>query len=84
MEENKKIIVPDTITNRTIALYTGNNLQITIDTREKVDITRELVLDWSKLRKKTDKDVLVGRIKFFNDNVEIGSVPLYLAEEVEI
>ncbi|MGI6227120.1 MAG: D-alanyl-D-alanine carboxypeptidase family protein [Peptococcales bacterium] len=83
IEENRKIIVPDTITNRAIALYTGNNLQVTIDTREKVDITRELVLDWIKLRKKDDKDVLVGRIKYFNNNVEIGSVPLYLAEELE-
>lgn len=84
IDANRIINYRNPTNNSKLALYTVNNLLVTIDTREKVNITSNLELDWGKLTRNLIKDEVVGRAKFFNNGIEIGSVPLSTVEEINI
>jgi len=84
MQAKKQINFQDTDQEKELVLYTGNNLVITVGKNEKVDIKRNLELYPEKLNTNLKKDEVVGRIKFFNKGLEIGSVQLFSAQDIVV
>jgi len=82
VQENKIINYSSSELSKELALYTGDNLMITVNEKEKINITQELQLDFEKIIKNANINDVVGRIKYFNSGVEIGSVPILTAQEI--
>ena len=79
INEHKLINFQDT--DRELALYTGKNLMVTVKKDQPLNLSNTIELNQEKLINGAKKNELIGRLYFYNNNLAIGTVPLYTAEE---
>jgi len=82
IQENKQINYQSSEIGKDLYLYTGKNLTVTVNNKEKVNITQELQLDMDKIKNNVNANDVVGRLKYLNSGVEVGSVPILTAQEM--
>ena len=82
IQENKQINYQSSEIGKDLYLYTGKNLTVTVNNKEKVNITQELQLDMDKIKNNVNANDVVGRQKYLNSGVDVGSVPILTAQEM--
>ncbi|KJS83235.1 MAG: hypothetical protein JM58_13075 [Peptococcaceae bacterium BICA1-8] len=82
IQKNKLINYPSSEFGKDLYFYTGNNLTITVSDKEKINITQELQLDIDKINNNVNVNEVVGRLKYLNSGLEVGSVPILTAQEI--
>ena len=80
IEEHKLVNYQDT--GRELAFYTGKSLTVTVRKDQGVSLKNSIEINQEKLIKGTGKNELIGRIYFYNNDIVIGTVPLFTAEEI--
>lgn len=81
IQKNKIISYKDPNLPADLSMYTGKELTVSLNKHQQTNIRNNIVINKDKLHKKILKDEVIGKIEFFNNDLEIGSVPLLAVED---